>query len=290
MCSARVFFDLFDQTGDMRFKNGMDYVYANLLEQPRTKSGNFWHKLRYPNQVWLDGLYMAQPFYVEYEARYRGSENLADTIQQFQNVRKYLYLEDRKLYVHGYDESREMYWADKITGRSQAIWLRSVGWYVMALVDCFQSIPDRYADEKRILAMLLLETLEGMLPHIHEEKMMFYQVVDQPALEGNYLEASGSCMLAYAMLKGARMGMIPSEWAYVGKRIVEGVVAECLVMKNHQLTLTHICASAGLGTLDGRIRTGEPAYYVSERRVDDNAHGLAALMMAYSEYAYRGKG
>lgn len=285
ICSARSFFLLLDSTGEQRFRQGLDRIYHDLRLQPRTKEGNFWHKLRYPGQVWLDGLYMAQPIYVEYEARYCGSQNLADTIGQFQTVRRRLYDAPSGLYRHGYDETRSMYWADPETGLSPSFWLRAIGWYVMALVDCYEAIPAAHSQERAYLVELLREALDGLLRWQDPDSRMFYQVVDQPELPGNYLETSGSAMAAYAALKGCRLGMLdPDRYLPQGREILEGVAACSLVMRGGSLHLTGICASAGLGTLDGRRRDGSPSYYVAERTADDDPHGVAAAMMAYAEY------
>ncbi len=285
ICSARVLIALYDKTKEARFRDGAEAVYHDLLEQPRTQSGSFWHKSRYPNQLWLDGLYMAQPFYVAFEARYRNSQNLKDTMRQFENVHRFLYLEDKGLYCHAYDESRKMYWADPVTGRSPTVWLRSIGWFVLALVDCLEEIPLPFLDERQALGQLLVEALRGLLRYMDCDRYMFYQVVDMPTYPGNYLETSGSAMIAYAILKGCRLGLLPKEeWQEIGVRITEGVVANSLVMDGGELKLVNICASAGLGTFDGRVRNGSPLYYVTEPQIPDNAHGVAMLLMAYSEY------
>lgn len=285
MCSARSFFFLLDSTGEPRFRQGLDRVYHDLLLQPRTEEGSFWHKLRYPGQVWLDGLYMAQPLYVEYEARYCGSRNLADTISQFRTVRRRLYDAPTGLYRHGYDETRSMYWADPETGLSPSFWLRAIGWYLMALADCWEAVPAAFGRERDELAGLLREALDGLLRWQDPKSRMFYQVVDQPELPGNYLETSGSAMAAYAALKGCRLGMLdPGRYRRMGREIVEGIAAHSLVMRDGALHLTGICASAGLGTLDGRVRDGSPSYYAGERKADDDPHGTAAAMMAYAEY------
>lgn len=228
---------------------------------------------------------MAQPLYVEYEAQYCDSRNLADTIGQFQTVRRRLYDMRTGLYYHGYDETRSMYWADPETGLSQTFWLRAIGWYLMALVDCCESIPEMFGRERDYLAGLLREALDGLLRWQEPESRMFFQVVDRPELAGNYLEASGSAMAAYAALKGCRLGLLdPGRYCQTGREILEGVVAHSLIMRGGALHLTGICASAGLGTLDGRVRDGSPAYYIGERKADDDPHGVAAAMMAYAEY------
>lgn len=284
MCSGNVLYFLSDSCGDSRFRTGIETVMRNLREQPRTQEGNFWHKGIYPNQVWLDGLYMAQPFYVRYITRYAAKKDYADTISQFRNVRKYLFDEEKKLYYHGYDESRQVYWADKETGRSRAFWLRAIGWYVMALVDCYESM-DCPPEDKQLLADLLRECIEGLLLYQDKRTCLFYQVVDMPHLPGNYLESSGSAMIAYALLKGARLSMLRrAPYAAAGEAVLCGLVTENMAMDHGRIRLKNSCRTAGLGPADDLRRDGTPAYYVSEPITDDNAHGAAAFIMAYSEY------
>lgn len=284
MCSGRVLYGLLDRTGEARFRNGIEIIMENMRNQPRTKENNFWHKLIYPNQVWLDGLYMAQPFYVEYESRFGTREGFKDTLSQFKNVRKYLFDENKKLYYHGYDESRSVYWADPVTGLSKSFWLRSIGWLLMAFVDCYELMDCSKAD-KQLLADLLKEAVDGLLAHQDKESCLFYQVVDMPELPGNYLETSGSAMAAYALLKGFRLGMLQKE-AYKkhGEDILCGLCARHMRMDGGRLHLTQICRTGGLGPASDLRRDGTPEYYVSEPIMEDNGHGVAALIMAYSEY------
>lgn len=282
MCSGRVLYGLLDRTGEARFRRGIETVMNNLREQPRTREGNFWHKQIYPNQVWLDGLYMVQPFYVEYESRFGTGEGYTDTLSQFANVRRILFDGEKGLYYHGYDESRSVFWADPVTGLSKSFWLRSIGWLLMALVDCYELMDGRKAD-KQPLADMLREALDGLLRYQDRESCLFYQVVDQPELAGNYLETSGSAMAAYALLKGVRLGMLPEAYRTRGEDILCGLCACRMRMDGGRLHLTGICRTGGLGPADNPRRDGTPAYYVSEPIVEDNGHGAAALIMAYSE-------
>ena len=284
MCSGRVLYGLYDRTGEERFRRGIETVMSNMREQPRTREGNFWHKLIYPWQVWLDGLYMAQPFYVEYENRFGSGEGWTDTLSQFAHVRRHLYDAEKRLYYHGYDESRQVYWADRQTGLSRSFWLRSVGWMLMALVDCWALMRCEDA-QKQPLADMLREALDGLLMYQDEESALFYQVIDRPDLPGNYLETSGTAMAAYALLKGYRTGMLKDEaYRKRGEEILCGLCARHMRYAGGRLHLTQICRTAGLGPASDPRRDGTPEYYVSEPIVEDNAHGAAALIMAYSEY------
>ncbi len=287
MASGRILYFLYDYTEEERYLKGIHYIMEALKAQPRTGFGNFWHKEIYPGQVWLDGLYMVQPFYMEYEKRFNHKSNYQDTLNQFKNVKKYLYDQEKHLYYHGYDERRAMYWADKETGRSPSFWLRAMGWYVMALCDCYEISDDFEA--RVVLGTLLKEAMEGILPYADKDTGLFYQVVDHQDMAGNYLETSGSAMVAYAVLKGSRLGVLDREKYFaIGEHILAALEAEKIEARDGRFYLTGTCASGGLGLKDGipgqEERDGSPEYYLGEAVKDDNAHGVAACMMAYSEW------
>lgn len=281
MASGRVLYYLYDITGEERYAKGIHYIRRALGKQPRTSFGNFWHKEIYPYQVWLDGLYMVQPFYMEYEKRFCEKAGYKDTLNQFKNVRKYLYDEKKHLYYHGYDEKRVMIWADKETGCSPSFWLRAMGWYLMALCDCIEICEDKEAET--ILGELLKEAIDGILLYRDSRTGMFYQLIDRPDLEDNYLETSGSAMVSYALLKGHRLGVLKDEtYFHTGEMILAALEASKYEVQADEIHLVDTCASAGLGPRDER--DGSTQYYLSEKRGDDNTHGVAAFMMAYSEW------
>lgn len=277
-------FALYKQEKDKRYKDVLDLIYRQLDSYPRTKSGSFWHKENYPNQVWLDGLFMGQPFYVQYVKEFGETKDYSDTLRQFANARQFIYDDSKKLYAHAYDESREIFWCDPITGQSPHVWGRAVGWLVMALVDVLELLENEPADTEPLKAMLL-ETINDMLPHQHEGGMWF-QVVDHEESAGNYLESSGTLMLAYAILKGVRLGYLPKEYAVHGKKAFDGTVKEYIHEVDGEIRLGGICKSAGLGRNPdtGIVRNGSYAYYITgEQVVENNGHGVAPLLLAYNE-------
>ena len=281
MASGRLLYFLYDETGKERYLKGIHLIMENLKNQPRTSFGNFWHKKIYPYQVWLDGLYMVQPFYMEYERRFNQKKNYEDSLYQFRNVRKYLFDEKKQLYYHAYDEKRRMIWADKKTGLSPCFWLRSIGWYLLALCDCYEIAQD--LDAQAVLGTLLKEAVQGVFLYQDKDSGLFYQLVDRTDLEDNYLETSGSAMMAYAVMKGCRLGILDSTAYYEkGVRILAALEAEKMKVSNGEFHLTGTCASAGLGPKDER--DGSAEYYLSEAVKDDNAHGVSMCMMAYSEW------
>ena len=161
-------FTLYDLTGKEKYRKAMDIVRSQLDTMPRTKEGNFWHKKIYPYQVWLDGMYMAQPFYVEYEKRFNKMSGCIDSYKQFQNVRRLMRDEETGLYYHGYDESREMYWADKETGCSPNFWLRATGWFMASLVDTAEAMGEQLYNEYRTLQDMLKELADSLLKYMDE--------------------------------------------------------------------------------------------------------------------------
>lgn len=275
-------FALYDLTGREKYRKAMDTVRSQLDTMPRTKEGNFWHKKIYPNQVWLDGLYMAQPFYMEYERRYNKMSGCMDSFKQFENVKRLMKDDKTGLYYHGYDESRQMYWADKETGCSPNFWLRATGWYMAALVDTAEAMGEQIYYEYRTLQDTLKELADALLVYMDKEANMFYQVIDKASAKGNYLETSGSSLIAYAMLKGARLGYLPERFLGIAKDIFYGVTDRYL-SKNDDGTprLSGICLVAGLG--GETHRDGSLEYYFSEPVVENDAKGTAPLLLAYTE-------
>ena len=274
-------------TGEERYKAAVEKCYRGLSDFPRTVTGNFWHKNIYPNQVWLDGLYMGMPFYAAAAAEGETSR-FDDILDQFRTAHELLWDEARKLYLHANDCSREAEWADPETGRSPAVWLRAEGWFLMALVDTYE-IAEKHTPRAAELKALLRPAVDGILGYQVPETKMFLQVVDMPELEGNYSETSGSAMVAYALMKGARLQMLPEEYWEKGREILNGIEDTYLKNEDGAFHLYGICASAGLGPgPDNRSdRTGTPAYYLSEKRMTDNQHGAGACMMAVSELLRR---
>ena len=277
---GRVLFELFDRTGKVKYKKAAETLYRQIEEQPRTFEGNFWHKAIYPNQVWLDGLYMAQPFYALYEKHF-GTGDYSDTLSQIENVRSHMFDENKKLCYHGYDASRSAFWADKETGLSQNFWLRSIGWFAVALADLCEIVPEGETNSR--LSAIFKELMEGAAAYADAETGMYWQVPDQGGREGNYLETSGSSMLAYAMLKGARLGILDKEYAAKGEKTFRGIVEKYLSFTDGELNLGGICLVAGLGPENNRRRDGSYEYYISEPVVENDAKGVAPFVLCYTE-------
>ncbi len=280
---SRVLFDLYAYTKEEKYSKAIELTYSQILEHPRTKEGNFWHKLIYPNQVWLDGLYMAQVFYTRYQTE-RNKKNYADIINQFKNVYNIMRDKETGLYYHGYDSEKTMFWADKKTGLSKNFWLRSIGWYTVALIDVLSYLDEQMYDEYATLKKIFKEIVDSILKYQDEESKMFYQVPNFPKRDGNYLETSGSAMISYACLKGARLHVLPERYAQIGLDIFNGICNKYLtVNESNDLNLGGICLVAGLGPNDNLRRDGSYEYYISEPIVENDAKGVGPLIMAYTE-------
>ncbi len=287
--AGKLFYFMYDETGEDRYRKAAGMLMEQLSHQPRLKTGNFWHKLIYPFQVWLDGLYMAQPFYMEYENRFNGRKNYYDIAGQFRSVRKYLYDEKTGLYHHAYDEYKERDWADKETGLSPNFWLRSIGWYLMALVDCYELASEELYDVKRELGDLYREAVAGMLKWQDPESKLFYQLPVLAEVPGNYLETSGSLMVAYSILKACRLELLLADkYQKTGEEILEAILKRHVTDHDGRLHLGHTCEVAGLGPR--HERNGSVEYYLSEPVVEDDPKAQGVLMMTYGEYLLSGHG
>ena len=277
---GRVLFELYRRTGKEKYRLAIKKQKAQLDAQPRTITGNFWHKLIYPNQIWLDGVYMAQVFSTLYSKEY-GGKNYSDVVNQIENVNKYMQDEATGLYFHGLDCSKSIFWADKETGLSKNFWLRSIGWYTVALVDIIEIVDDDDAKERM---SRIFRDLIHSITAFRDDSGLYWQVVDKPGKEGNYLETSGSSMIAYAMLKGSRLGVIDKKYATLGKETFDGICERYLkISDGGELNLGGICLVAGLGPENNTRRDGSYEYYISEPIVENDAKGVAPFILCYTE-------
>ena len=286
--AGKTLFELYDLTGKEKYRRAIDTIYSQVKTQPRTKEGNFWHKAIYPNQVWLDGMYMGQPFYMQYEIKYNNCENCMDSFRQFMNVYKIMRDPKTGLFYHGYDSSKSVFWADPETGLSKNFWLRALGWFAMALIDTIDIMPESMAEQKDTLAGVYKEFIEAMLK-FQDESGMWYQVVNMGDRPENYLEASGSAIFAYAIMKSTRIGILDESYYKYGEKAFKGICDKYISEKDGALQMDGICLVAGLGPADNLRRDGTFEYYMSEPVVQNDAKGVAPLVLAYIETMYHDK-
>ena len=276
---GKLLFPVYERTGQAKYRRAAEKLHTLLMEQPRTTEGSFWHKQIYPDQVWLDGIYMAQPFEAQYRMTF-GDGDCSDILRQVRMVREKMRDPVTGLYYHGYDASRKIFWADPETGLSSSFWLRAIGWFAIALADLYELLPDEAGRQET--ADILRELMESIRHFADPETGLYWQVVDQGGREGNYLESSGSSMIACAMLKGVRLGVLEEGFREQGRKTFEGLLGR-LSWKNGTPELGGICLVAGLGPENNRRRDGTYAYYISEPVVANDAKGVAPFILCYTE-------
>ncbi|MBS1164017.1 MAG: unsaturated rhamnogalacturonyl hydrolase [Proteobacteria bacterium] len=273
---GRALIALHAATGEPRYLAGARLIGQQLAGHPRTADGNFWHKRIYPDQVWLDGLYMGLPFAIELGQATGDGALVDDALRQ---IARALELTDSGdgLYAHGYDAARRQAWADPITGRSPAHWARALGWLVMALVDIVELIG-----KARMEAAGLTGRTTALLAEIvrlQRPSGLWLQVIDLTDLPGNYEESSATAMFAYALQKAARLGL--GDHREAGSAALDALLRSRVV--GEPARFEGICLMAGLGGFGSSARDGTPAYYLSEPVVADDPKGVGPLMMAAAE-------
>ncbi len=274
--SGNGLFFAYRETGEEKYNKAIELLMDQIRNQPRTYTGNFWHKKCYPEQVWLDGLYMAQVFYARYQKL--KDKDYSDIVSQFKNVRKYLYNPEKGLYYHAIDMAKKQPWCNKENGLSPNFWGRACGWHIMALIDTMEIIGE--TGDYQGLKDIFIEAINGLLQYQEKETGLFYQVVDREDVPENYLETSGSAMAAYAVLKGCRMGVLPCGiYKGQGEKILDSLIQLKIKEIDGVLKLGDICRGAGLSD----DRDGTVEYYLSEPDGYDDHKGAAPLIMAYIE-------
>ncbi len=271
---------LYSATKERKYKTAADTLRKQLALQPRTKSGGFWHKKIYPFQMWLDGLYMGSPFYAQYSKMFNNSKDFSDIAHQFIHIEKMTRDERTGLLYHAWDESRQMKWADQVTGRSPNFWSRAMGWYAMALVDVLDYFPRNQKERKEIIN--ILNRLAAALVKVQDEKTgLWYQVTNMPGREGNYLEASASCMFTYALAKGVNKGYIKKEFLKNAEKAFKGIIENLVTIDGERIDLHNTCRSAGLGGTP--YRDGSFEYYISEPKKTNDLKGYGPFIMGAVE-------
>ena len=280
--SGKFIFRIYDQTKNEKYRKALDLMRSQLDDHPRNEDGGFWHKKIYPNQVWLDGIYMGAPFYAEYAYRNSRVNDYADVINQFLMAARHTYDPQTDLFKHACDVSRKERWSNPETGQSLHSWGRAMGWYAMAFVDALDFIPKHEA--KRDSMLMVFNQLCGMIKRTQEPKSgLWYQVLDKSGAPGNYLESSCSVMFVYALFKGVRMGYIDKSYLYVAIKGYNSILKEFIeVDKDGLVTITKACAVAGLG---GKVyRSGDYDYYINEMIRPNDAKAVGPFIMASLEW------
>jgi unsaturated rhamnogalacturonyl hydrolase len=274
---------LWQVTHDPRYQKAAARLMRQLETQPRTSDGGFWHKQRYTNQMWLDGLYMGAPFYAEYAKIIGGPASAFDDVaKQFHLIDEHAFDPATGLYYHGWDAAKIQSWANPATGCSSNFWGRAIGWYAMGLVDTLDYFPTNLPARGELIA-IFQKLCAGVVKHQDPQSGLWYQVMDQGGRRGNYLEATASSMFVYALAKGVNHGYLPRDYVPAITKGYRGIVNRFIKDDgNGRYSLTQCCSVAGLGFKNsaGRPRDGSFDYYVNEPVVDNDLKGIGPFILA----------
>ena len=273
-------------------------LFKQLQNQPRTKEGVYWHKAIYANQVWLDGIFMGLPFYCNYAVQTmkpkKAEKYLNDAVDQMVKTDYRTYDEKTQLWKHAWDETHQQFWANKEDGKSQHCWARALGWYVMAMTECLDAMPENYARRQEVID-LLNKAMKSVVKYQDKKTGVWYDVLDVKS-DKNYLESTASSMFAYVLLKGYRKGYLSEEYLKAGVKAYNGILKQFIkVNANKTISLTRCCAVSGLGPGPGPYvkkpnykRDGSFEYYMNEPIRDNDAKGVGPFIWASLEMEQQG--
>jgi unsaturated rhamnogalacturonyl hydrolase len=272
---------LYGVTQDAKYYKAATLLRQQLISHPRTTDGGFWHKERYPQQMWLDGLYMAEPFYAQYAATFNEPQDFEDITKQFVLMEEHSRDPKTGLLYHGWDETKQQRWASKTTGISPNFWARGMGWYMMALVDTLPYYSENDPGRTKLLAILQRLAI-AVTEYQDKDSGLWYEVVDKPGAKGNYLESSAACMFTYALAKGVRLGYLPHSYSSNASHAYQGILKHFVTTdSNGEVTLTGTVRAIGLGT--DAVHDGSYSYYVSQEVISDDPKGVGAFLMVSTE-------
>ncbi|HEX9047974.1 MAG TPA: glycoside hydrolase family 88 protein [Verrucomicrobiae bacterium] len=280
--SGKTAIALWHVTGEQRYRDAAHILNFQFVSQPRTADGGFWHKQRYTNQMWLDGIYMAAPFYVECGTLFNEGWAFGDAAKQIQLIDEHTYDARTGLNYHGWDAAKVQAWANPVTGCSSNFWGRGEAWYAMALVDVLDFLPKNHPARAQVIATLQ-KTARGILKWQDAQTGLWWQVLDQGSRKGNYLEGTASAMFVYSLAKGVNQGYLSRDYVPAIEKGYAGIIQNLLKSDaDGRWSLTQCCSVAGLGFKNaaGRSRDGSFDYYVSEPIVENDLKGVGPFVLA----------
>ena len=278
---------LYKATRQEKYKKAAVLLREQLKTHPRTTEGGFWHKKIYPWQMWLDGLYMGEPFYAEYAVTFNEPAAFDEIAKQFILMERHSRDDKTGLLYHGWDESKQQRWANPQTGRSPNFWGRAMGWYAMALVDTLDYFPEKHKQRAELVA-ILNRLAQAVAKYQEPRSGLWYQVLDKGTAKGNYLESSAACMFVYALAKGVRDGHLPDSYMQVAKNGYRGILRE--FVKTDASGRLNLEGTVNVGGLGGNpYRDGSYEYYLSEKVITNDPKGIGALLLAATEMEIAGK-
>jgi unsaturated rhamnogalacturonyl hydrolase len=277
---GKLLFNLYDVTKDNRYQKVTQQLRSQLESQPRNASGGFWHKQIYPNQMWIDGLYMAEPFYVQYTVTYENGKALDDIAKQFELVQNHLVDKKTGLVYQAWDESKQIGWANPETGTSPTIWGRGIGWYMMALVETLDYYPKTHPKQKELVKFL--NEISKSIMKYKSASGLWYQVTDKPEMKDNFLESSSSAMIIYSLAKGADKGYLSASYKKTAQKSFEAFIKEFVKTDaNNEITISNVSSNVGLGGKP--FRDGSNEYYIKSKTKDNSSPALAAFILSATE-------
>lgn len=272
---------VYKRNPDPKYKIALDNFIGQLKTQPKTNSGGYWHKSIYPNQMWLDGIFMASTYMAEYANAFNAPQWYDVATSQTKMIYEKTLDPSTGLLMHAWDESRTQKWCDPVTGQSHYPWSRAMGWYTMAILDILDYLPQNHPDRKELIK-ILQSTCDALLKVRDQKSGIWYQVLNQGGREGNYLEGSGSAMYTYVFAKGARLGYLDKKYRRIARSSFNGILKELITVdKQGLVTMHNICGGCGLGGIPYRDGTYE--YYVNEKRFVNDTKGVAPFILAAIE-------
>jgi unsaturated rhamnogalacturonyl hydrolase len=280
MLPGRLFLSLYDVTKESKYKGTATQLRQQLQYQPRTSDGGYWHKQIYPYQMWLDGVYMADIFSMQYAKAFNEPALFKESMQQIRLVREHNGDAGTGLLYHGWDEAGNKVWANEETGTSPEFWSRGIGWYLMALIDCIDYIPLESPDRKE-LGALFKDLSKAVLKYQDPKTGMWYQVINKGYEPRNWHETSASVMFAYAFAKGYNKGALDKTYLAAAQKAFDALKDQYLYFDDEGRV--YLDGTVKIGTLNVKTSKGDLDYYVStERRINDYK-GLGALLYLTQE-------
>lgn len=279
--NAKIILAVYERTREEKYKKALEYFYQYIQKHPRLSGTTaFAHKVVYQDQMWLDGLYMLQPFYARLVPEFGKETDYQDIAAQFEYIYRFAYDEEPQLFYHAYDHSRNMFWSDDKTGHSPCFWGRAMGWLGMALVDTLEAIPEKFKEERDVLLKVLKKLADGIC-RWQNEQGVWYQVTNQGEREGNYMESSCSSMYVCFLLKAVRAGYLSAAYEKCAYKGLEGIFKEFVSVDEEDMIHVHnVCQVAGLGPAKKPHRDGTFEYYISEPIVSDDNKARGPLLLA----------
>jgi unsaturated rhamnogalacturonyl hydrolase len=272
---------VYKRNPQLKYKIALDNFIEQLKTQPKTNSGGYWHKNIYPWQMWLDGIFMASTYMAQYAKEFNAPQWFDVATTQTKMIYEKTVDPNSGLLMHAWDESRSQKWCDPVTGQSHYPWSRAMGWYILAIEDILEYLPENHPDRASLIA-ILQKTCDALVKVRDPKTGIWFQVLNQGGREGNYLEGSGSAMYAYAFARGAHKGYLEKKYLDISNSAFDGILKELITVDNKGLiTMHNICGGCGLG--GNPYRDGSYEYYVNEKRIDNDTKGVAPFIMAAIE-------